>query len=65
MTGTSSVCITATTMPAKASTGTTAAPALRSGWSVVVWVMGQRPSARDECCLNLVCTGNYSVASGL
>ncbi|GGN92219.1 hypothetical protein GCM10011579_089790 [Streptomyces albiflavescens] len=40
MTGTSRVCITATTMPAKASTGTVAPLGLRVGWSVVVCVMG-------------------------
>ncbi|GGR73595.1 hypothetical protein GCM10010220_27240 [Streptomyces parvulus] len=40
MTGTSRVCITATTMPAKASTGTVALLALRVGSSVVVWDMG-------------------------
>lgn len=39
MTGTSRVCITATTMPAKASTGTIAPPGLRVGWSVVVCVI--------------------------
>lgn len=39
MTGTSRVCITATTMPAKASTGTTAPDGLRAGWSVDVCVM--------------------------
>ncbi|GHE77760.1 hypothetical protein GCM10014715_36320 [Streptomyces spiralis] len=39
MTGTSRVCITATTMPAKASTGTTAPLALRVGLLVVVSVI--------------------------
>lgn len=40
MTGTSRVCITATTMPANASTGTVAPLARRAGSSVVVWDMG-------------------------
>ncbi len=40
MTGTSRVCITATTMPAKASTGTVVPLAFRAGSSVVVWDMG-------------------------
>ena len=39
MTGTSRVCITATTMPAKARTGTTAPLARPVGWPVVVCVM--------------------------
>ncbi|GAA5045953.1 hypothetical protein GCM10023336_10080 [Streptomyces similanensis] len=39
MTGTSRVCITATTMPANASTGTVAPLALRAGRSVVVSVI--------------------------
>ncbi len=39
MTGTSRVCITATTMPAKASTGTMPAPAVPGCRSVVVCVI--------------------------
>ncbi|CAM5523065.1 hypothetical protein SVIOM74S_00941 [Streptomyces violarus] len=39
MTGTSRVCITATTMPAKASTGTTAPRAPPAGRTVVVCVI--------------------------
>lgn len=42
-TGTSRVCITATTMPAKARTGTTAAPALPEGRAGVVCVMKVPP----------------------
>jgi hypothetical protein len=60
MTGTSRVCITATTMPAKARTGTRAreAPlvALPVGFSFVVRVM---------CTSNSVCLGNYSDALGI
>ncbi|GHJ03500.1 hypothetical protein TPA0906_53650 [Streptomyces olivaceus] len=78
MTGTSRVCITATAMPAKASTGTVAPLAFRTGSSVVVWdmwrglqarsrrdacVVGACVRGRDVCRVNLVCPGNYSDAS--
>ncbi|GHJ98572.1 hypothetical protein SY2F82_03700 [Streptomyces sp. Y2F8-2] len=77
MTGTSSVCITATTMPAKASTGTIAPDGLGAGWSVVGCVMDRglrawsvscgtvardRGSRADTWWVNHVCTGNYSDA---
>ncbi len=74
MTGTSRVCITATTMPAKASTGTTDPLALPAGRSVVVCVIERGLQAGKVCgsygsqgyvVPEPVCAGNYSVALAL